>query len=48
MAASARFRFTATLLGAVLAVVLMLFVTADGELGDSPVRTASVLPPPQR
>lgn len=48
MATSSRFRFTATLLGAVLAVVLTLFVTGDGELPDSPMRTATLLPPPQR
>lgn len=48
MVTSARFRFTATLLGAVLAVVLTVFVPGDDGPADGPMRTASVLPPPQR
>ncbi|MFG6468276.1 hypothetical protein [Roseateles sp. BYS87W] len=48
MAASARFRFNLTLLGAVAAVVLTLFVPGDGDPPGGPVQTASLLPPPQR
>lgn len=48
MVTSARFRFTATLLVSVLAVVLTLADTGDGDGGDSPTRIASQLPPPQR
>lgn len=48
MATSARFRFTATLLGAVLAVVLTLFVPGEEEPADGPLHTANLLPPPQR
>lgn len=49
MATSARFKFTATLLVSVLAVLLTLFVPGDeNDAADSPMRTASVLPPPQR
>lgn len=48
MATSARFKFTATLLVSVLAVVLTLFVPGDDDPADSPVRLASQLPPPQR
>lgn len=48
MATSARFKFTATLLVSVLAVVLTLFVPSENDTADSPARTASLLPPPQR
>lgn len=47
MATSARFKFTATLLVSVLAVVLTL-VPGEDDAADSPVNTASLLPPPQR
>lgn len=48
MATSARFRFNATVLVSVLAVVLTLFVPGENESPDSPISTASLLPPPQR
>jgi hypothetical protein len=48
MVTSARFKFTATLLLSVLAVVLTLCVPGENDAADSPVRTASLLPPPQR
>ncbi len=48
MATSARFKFTATLLVSVLAVVLTLFVPGENDSPDSPVNTAGLLPPPQR
>ncbi len=48
MAASARFRFNATVLVSVVAVLLTLFVPGEGERADGPTQTAHVLPPPQR
>jgi hypothetical protein len=48
MATSARFKFTATVLVSVLAVVLTLFVPGEDGVPDSPARSASLLPPPQR
>jgi len=43
-----RFKFTATLVVAVLAVVLTLWVTENGTDADAPTRMAGQLPPPQR
>ena len=48
MVTSARFKFSATLVVAVLAVVLMLAISGDGDDADLPTRVASQLPPPQR
>lgn len=48
MATSARFKFTATLIVSVVAVVLTLVATSDNDPDDSPVHLASQLPPPQR
>ena len=48
MTTSARFKFTATLVVSVLAVVLTLFVSGENDGSDSPTRLASQLPPPQR
>ena len=48
MATSARFRFNATVLVSLVAVVLTLFVPGEGEPADSPVKMARLLPPPQR
>lgn len=48
MVTSARFRFSATVVVSVLAVVLTLFVPDESEPADSPVKTARLLPPPQR
>jgi len=48
MATSARFRFTATLLGSVLAVVLTLLVPGEDDAVHHAVNGASQLPAPQR
>lgn len=48
MVTSPRFKFTATLLVSVLAVVLTLLMPDESDPADSPVHSASLLPPPQR
>lgn len=48
MGTSDRFKFTATLVVAVLAVVLTLWVALDYDAPDASLRLASELPPPQR
>ncbi len=48
MVTSARFKFSATLVVSVLAVVLTLAISGDGDDTDLPTRFASQLPPPQR
>ena len=48
MVTSARFKFTATLIVSVLAVVLTLAIGADAEGSDAPSRVASPLPPAPR
>ncbi|HEY8881293.1 MAG TPA: hypothetical protein VIN03_27245 [Roseateles sp.] len=48
MPTSPRFKFTATLVVSVLAVVLTLFVPGEDEVAGSAVHTAGLLPPPQR
>jgi hypothetical protein len=45
---SARLRFAATLLVSLLGCALTLCVADGGEPADSPLTTASLLPPPQR